>query len=65
LAPSIQTIFSTVFFTFDDNGIKISRKWWIVPGAAAPLTLLCFATWLTWLRWRNLRDKPLTRRKLE
>jgi hypothetical protein len=44
----ISGILSTTFFDYDDNGLRVSGRWWILLATTIPLTAVVFATWLYW-----------------
>jgi membrane protein implicated in regulation of membrane protease activity len=53
----ISAILSTTFFDYDDNGLHVSGKWWVLLAATIPLTVVVFVAWLYW-RSVRLREKP-------
>jgi hypothetical protein len=55
----ISAILSTTFFDYDDNGLHVSRKWWVLLAATIPLTIVVFVAWLYW-RSVRLQEKPKT-----
>lgn len=50
----ISAILSTTFFDYGDDGLRISRRWWILPATMIPLTVIVFAIWLGW-RYMRLK----------
>ncbi|KAF2445076.1 hypothetical protein P171DRAFT_359285 [Karstenula rhodostoma CBS 690.94] len=44
----ISAILSTTFFDYGDDGLSVSRKWWILPASTIPTTIGVFAVWLAW-----------------
>jgi len=54
----ISAILSTTFFDYDDNGLHVSGKWWILMAATIPLTIVVFAVWLYW-RYLKLQEQRL------
>jgi Mg2+ and Co2+ transporter CorA len=61
----VASIFSTIFFSFDEKGIKVSSRWWIFPTAVVPSTVLVFVIWLGWLRWRRVHESVITSRDID
>jgi hypothetical protein len=53
----ISAILSTTFFDYGENGLSVSKKWWILPAASIPLTLVVCGVWLGWRYWKLGRDK--------
>jgi len=56
----ISAILSTTFFDYGDEGLRISRRWWILPATTIPLTVIVFAIWLG---WRYMRLKKVSNEK--
>lgn len=56
----ISAILSTTFFDYGDDGLRISRRWWILPATTIPLTVIVFAIWLG---WRYMRLKKVGNEK--
>ncbi|OAL49439.1 hypothetical protein IQ07DRAFT_568360 [Pyrenochaeta sp. DS3sAY3a] len=52
----ISAILSTTFFDYGDEGLKVSKKWWVLPALAIPLTAIVFAVWMAW-RYMTLRRR--------
>ena len=48
----ISAILSTTFFDYGEDGLSVSRKWWILPASTIPTTVGVFAVWLAWRWWR-------------
>lgn len=48
----ISAILSTTFFDYGVNGLSVSKKWWILPAATIPLTLVVFGIWVGWRYWK-------------
>jgi hypothetical protein len=51
----VSAILSTTFFDYDDAGLRVSDKWWILPTATIPLTIVVFAVWTYW-RYVKLQE---------
>lgn len=60
----VAALFSTPFFNADNGGANISRKGWIMPAVAIPLTIFVVGAWLLWFQTRVERDEAY-RAKLE
>lgn len=54
----ISAILSTTFFDYGDEGLKVSKKWWVLPATAIPLTAIVFAVWMAW-RYMTLRRRRM------
>lgn len=54
----ISAILSTTFFDYGDDGLHVSRKWWVLPAVAIPLTGVVFGVWLAW-RYMTLRKRRM------
>ncbi|KAF2828409.1 hypothetical protein CC86DRAFT_465246 [Ophiobolus disseminans] len=52
----VSAILSTTFFDYDENGLSVSGKWWILMAATIPLTVVVFAVWWYW-RYVKLQEK--------
>lgn len=61
----ISAILSTTFFDYGDEGLRISKRWWILPASTIPLTVVVFAIWLGWryLRLKRLGNEKKIRQK--
>ncbi|KAH6872932.1 hypothetical protein BKA58DRAFT_456590 [Alternaria rosae] len=61
----ISAILSTTFFDYGDEGLRISKRWWILPASTIPLTIVVFAIWLGWryLRFKKLGNEKKIRQK--
>ncbi len=51
-----QAFFSMTFFTFSDNGWKISKEIWVYMVITIPSTLLVLVIWSFWLRAQRLKE---------
>jgi hypothetical protein len=48
----LQALFSTTFFTSGDDGLKVSRHFWVYWVVTIPSTLLIIVIWRLWLQGR-------------
>lgn len=48
----ISAILSTTFFDYGEDGLNVSKKWWVLPASTIPTTAGVFAVWLAWRWWR-------------
>ncbi|KZM26397.1 hypothetical protein ST47_g2476 [Ascochyta rabiei] len=49
----ICAILSTTFFDFGEQGLRVSRQWWVLLAATVPLTIVVFGVWVGWQRMRR------------
>ncbi|KAF9740009.1 hypothetical protein PMIN01_02644 [Paraphaeosphaeria minitans] len=59
----ISAILSTTFFDYGDDGLSVSRKWWILPASTIPTTVGVLAVWLAWRWWRIQKQSAEMQRK--
>lgn len=50
----IATILGAPLFDYREDGLNVSKAWWILPATTIPLTLVVFGIWLGW-RYLKLR----------
>jgi hypothetical protein len=72
---SSQALFSTTFFTFDDNGWKVSKGLWLYWIITIPSTILVLALWrirlyglpdfLFLLQWKEVCERTRPVKQLE
>jgi hypothetical protein len=53
----VCAVLSTTFFDFGPDNVLVSRKWWILPAATIPLTVVTFIVWLGWQYFKVRRAR--------